>query len=127
MENGLGLCERQGLEKRKVLRRLRDREDGGSCQHLSNPRTACSVIDRARGGRKPPRTQSGQKATTPSTMNPLNFQPLRMSVAGKSRYFWFTHSALVRMFGVRNQPPPTCERFTVTSGVPTVSWPLTVL
>src|SRR3954470_17776260 len=69
----------------------------------------------------------GQKATTPSTMNPLNCPPFRMSVVGKSRYFWFTYSSLVSTFGVRNQPPPTCERFTFTSGVPTVSCPLTVL
>src|ERR1700693_596439 len=69
----------------------------------------------------------GQKATTPSTMNPLNFPPLRISVVGKSRDFWFTYSSLVRMFGVREHPPPTCVCFTVTSGVQTVSSPLTVL
>jgi len=72
-------------------------------------------------------TQSGQKATTPSTMNPLNCPPFRMSVVGKSRYFWFTNSILVSTFGVRNHPPPICERLTVTSGVPTVSCPAAVL
>src|SRR6266516_4500403 len=71
---------------------------------VSNPR----VVQLRDAAVPPPRRHAaGQKATTPSTMNPLNFPPFRISVVGKSRYFWFTNSSLVRTFGVTNQPPPT--------------------
>ena len=68
-----------------------------------------------------------QKATTPSTMNPLNFPPLRMSVVGKSLYFWFTYSPFIRTFGVRNQPPPTLKRSMLTLFAIPRSSPLAVL
>src|SRR5690349_21293724 len=68
-----------------------------------------------------------QKASTPSTMKPLNLPPLRMSFVGKSRYFWFTYSTFVRSSGVTNQPPPNSVRLTLMGFVMPARLPLTVL
>src|SRR3954468_20259112 len=68
-----------------------------------------------------------QKATTPSTMKPWNLPPARMSLVGKASECWRTNSIFESTFGVTNQPPPTCERFTVMSFLIPASWPLTAL
>jgi len=54
-----------------------------------------------------PTRPRSQKPIAPETMKPLNWPPARMSVSGKSLYFWFTHSSFASTFGVTNQPPPS--------------------
>src|SRR6185437_8423390 len=57
-------------------------------------------------------TSFDQNPTAPVIMKPLNCPPCRMSVTGKSLYFWFTYSSLPSTLGVRNHPPPTSYRST---------------
>jgi hypothetical protein len=55
----------------------------------------------------PSAPRESQNPTTPEIMKPLNWPPFRMSVTGKSLYFWFTYSSFASTFGVTNQPPPS--------------------
>src|SRR6476660_3140147 len=82
----------------------------------------CSVISQKHCGAAgtgrpavPARDGLRQKATTPSTMKPLIFPPLRMSTVGKSLYICCIHSVLNRTVGTMNQPAEAWVRSTVTS------------
>src|SRR6187397_2992444 len=68
-----------------------------------------------------------QKATTPSTMKPWIFPPLRMSFVGKSLYICCIHSVLNRTVGTMNQPAENCVRSTLTSLVMPGSVPFATL